>query len=107
MYWRIRYETSLVDGADYRTVVVYKDSQETVKIDPHPAEWTGTFRDDRPINPLRGWPENELTGTIFTVNAWRHDALEVTQPRRVFSCGFGLLLDCSLLASRLLVSSGF
>ena len=107
MYWRIRYETSLVDGGDFRTVVVYKDSQETVKIDPHPAEWTGTFRDDRPINPLRGWPENELTGTIFTVNAWRHDALEVTQPRRVFSCGFGLLLASSLLASRLLVSSGF
>ena len=92
MYWRIRYETSLVDGGDYRTVVVYKDSQETVKIDPHPAEWTGTFRDDRPINPLRGWPENELTGTIFTVNAWRHDALEVTQPRRVFSSDFWLLL---------------
>ena len=40
-------------------------------------EWTGTFRDGRPINPLGAQPENALTGTIFTVNAWRHDALEV------------------------------
>ena len=37
----------------------------------------GTFRDGRPINPLGAAPENALTGTIFTVNAWRNDALEV------------------------------
>lgn len=27
-YWRIRYESSIVDAGDYRTIVVYKDSQE-------------------------------------------------------------------------------
>jgi hypothetical protein len=77
VYWRIRYEPSLADGVSHRTVVVYKDSQSMVKLDPHPAEWTGTFRDGRLINPLGAWPENALTGTLFTVNAWRHDALEV------------------------------
>lgn len=77
MYWRIRYESSMIDGGDYRTIVVYKDSQEIIKLDPAPREWTGTFRDDRSINPIGGFPENEMTGTIFTVNAWRHDALEV------------------------------
>ena len=40
-------------------------------------EWTGTFRDGRAINPLGADPENAVTGTIFTVNAWRNDALEV------------------------------
>jgi hypothetical protein len=39
-YWRIRYESSIVDGGDYRTVVVYKDSQEMIKLDPVPNEWT-------------------------------------------------------------------
>merc|ERR1719320_1060755 len=58
-------------------MVVYKESQELAKKDPKLDEWTGTFRDGRPINPLGAQPENALTGTIFTVNAWRHDALEV------------------------------
>ena len=71
VFWRIRWEE------DFRTLVVYKESQEKVKKDPEVAEWTGTWRDGRPINPLGARPENSLTGTIFTVNAWRHDALEV------------------------------
>ena len=58
-------------------MVVYKESQEKVKKDPLLEEWTGTWRDGRPINPLGAKPENSLTGTIFTVNAWRHDALEI------------------------------
>ena len=71
VFWRVRWEN------DYRHLVVYKESQEKVKIDPELDEWTGTWRDGRPINPLGPQPENSLTGTIFTVNAWRHDALEV------------------------------
>jgi hypothetical protein len=39
--------------------------------------WTGTFRDPRGINPEGGRPENALTGTIWTVNAWRNDPLLV------------------------------
>jgi len=71
VYWRVRWEDN------QRTMVVYKESQELAKKDPKLDEWTGTFRDGRPINPLGAQPENALTGTIFTVNAWRHDALEV------------------------------
>ena len=71
VFWRVRWENN------YRHLVVYKESQEKVKIDPQLDEWTGTWRDGRPINPLGSQPENSLTGTIFTVNAWRHDALEV------------------------------
>lgn len=71
MYWRVRWEDN------YRTMVVYKESQSPVKIDPVGTEWTGTFRDSRPINPLGPQPENAITGTIFTINAWRNDPLVV------------------------------
>merc|ERR1711957_795856 len=58
-------------------MVVYKESQESRKIDPRSDVWTGTFRDDRPINPEGGRPENSLTGTAFIVNAYRNDPLKV------------------------------
>eukprot|EP00656_Telonema_subtile_P019956 TRINITY_DN21146_c0_g1_i1.p1 TRINITY_DN21146_c0_g1~~TRINITY_DN21146_c0_g1_i1.p1 ORF type:complete len:457 (-),score=119.82 TRINITY_DN21146_c0_g1_i1:108-1478(-) len=75
MYWKIRWEASPVDGDEHRTMVVYKDSGSTIQLDP--VEWTGSWRDGRSINTEGARPENEVTGTIFTVNAWRHDALEV------------------------------
>jgi len=71
VFWRIRWEDN------HRTMVVYKESQETAKLDPVKEEWTGTFRDGRGINPLGANPENALTGLIYTVNAWRHDPLVV------------------------------
>lgn len=71
MYWRVRWEDN------FRVMVVYKESQSLVKIDPNATEWTGTFRDSRPINPLGANPENAVTGTIFTLNAWRNDPLIV------------------------------
>jgi len=77
VYWKVRWEASPVDGATMRTMVVYKESQESFKIDPASDVWTGTFRDSKPFNPEKSNPENSLTGTIFTVNAWRNDALEV------------------------------
>ena len=46
-------------------MVVYKESQEKVKKDPDLSEWTGTWRDGRPINPLGSMPENSLTGEAF------------------------------------------
>jgi hypothetical protein len=54
-------------------MVVYKDSQSVTQLDP--VEWTGTWRDAREVNTEGARPENELTGTIFTVNAQRVDAL--------------------------------
>lgn len=71
MYWRVRWEDN------YRVMVVYKESQSMTKLDPVASEWTGTFRDSRSINPLGPQPENAITGTIFTINAWRNDPLVV------------------------------
>ncbi|MEZ4707013.1 MAG: DUF6605 domain-containing protein [Caldilineaceae bacterium] len=78
VFWKIRWEPSM-DGAaeDYRTMVVYKETHDNAKIDPKADEWTGTWRDARPFNPEGPQPENALTGTIFTVNAWRNDPLIV------------------------------
>ena len=97
VYWNIRWESSpfvtefkdtqldddirkklaYLETADPTTMVVYKESQESRKTDPETKMWTGTFRDERRINPQGAWPENSLTGTIFTVNAWRNDPLRV------------------------------
>lgn len=77
VYWKVRWETSPVDGQTMRTMVIYKESQEIVKIDPSREVWTGTFRDSKEFNPEGSYPENALTGTLFMVNAWRHDPLEV------------------------------
>jgi hypothetical protein len=74
LFWRIRWEDN------YRTMVVYKESQEIVKTDPNQTEWTGTWRDSRDINPVGGKPENAVIGNLFTMNAWRNDPLIV--PRR-------------------------
>jgi len=61
MFWKIRWEASPTEsqpqaatdeeGAELRTMVCYKDTQEDVKLDPSPGHWTGTFRDARRINP--------------------------------------------------------
>jgi hypothetical protein len=57
--------------------VTYKETHANAKIDPLPDVWTGTWRDARSYNPEGPKPENALTGTIFTVNAWRNDPLIV------------------------------
>lgn len=78
VFWKTRWESS-IDGAHdaYRTLVTYKETHDNAKIDPVEDVWTGTWRDSRPINPEGPQPENALTGTIFTVNAWRNDPLIV------------------------------
>jgi hypothetical protein len=68
MFWKIRWEPGS-DGADYRTLVCYKESREGLKLDPCPGTWTGTWRDPRFSPPADGGrPENALTGTLFMVN---------------------------------------
>ncbi len=78
VFWKTRWEPS-IDGerAAHRTLVTYKETHDNAKIDPVPDVWTGTWRDSRPFNPEGAQPENALTGTIFTVNAWRNDPLIV------------------------------
>ena len=76
VFWKTRWEPS-IDGDSHRTLVTYKETHDNAKIDPVADVWTGTWRDPRPFNPEGPQPENALTGTIFTVNAWRNDPLIV------------------------------
>ncbi len=77
IYWKVRWEESIDgSGQPYRTLVTYKDSQDHRRLDPE--EWTGLFKEHRSINEEGPWPENALTGTLFTVNAWRNDPLIVS-----------------------------
>ncbi|MSO56134.1 MAG: hypothetical protein EXQ55_04330 [Acidobacteria bacterium] len=90
VYWKTRWEPSIdTSHTPNRTLVVYKEThdrfddhsefitQQGVKSDPKKDEWTGTFRDASPMNPEGPHPENALTGTIFTVDAWRNDVIKV------------------------------
>ena len=78
VFWKTRWEPSIDgEGIPHRTLVTYKETHDNAKIDPVADVWTGTWRDPRPFNPEGPQPENALTGTIFTVNAWRNDPLIV------------------------------
>ena len=78
VFWKTRWEPSIdAEGVPHRTLVTYKETHDNAKIDPVADVWTGTWRDPRPFNPEGPQPENALTGTIFTVNAWRNDPLIV------------------------------
>jgi len=73
VFWKTRWEDN------HRTLVSYKETHDNAKIDPSP-EWTGTWRDPRFSPPADGGrPENALTGTIFTVNGPRTDAIQVPE----------------------------
>lgn len=70
LYYKSRWEAS-IDGSNtpYRTLVCYKETKNSAKIDPLPNVWTGTWRDPRFSPPADGgYAENALSGTIFTVN---------------------------------------
>jgi hypothetical protein len=70
-FWKTRWEPSLDTShtAD-RTLVCYKETLDNRVLDPQdPPTWTGTWRDPRFSPPADGGkPENQLDGTIFTVN---------------------------------------
>jgi WD40 repeat protein len=80
VFWKTRWEDS-VDSTNtpYRTLVCYKETHANAVIDPaDPPIWTGTWRDPRFSPPADGGrPENELTGTIFTVNAGATTSIRV------------------------------
>ena len=84
-YWKIRWENSTdPSGTAYRTLVCYKESRENAKTDPSPV-WTGTWRDPRFSPPSDGGrPENALTGTIFQVDSYRLDAIQIPYERSRF-----------------------
>ncbi len=84
VYWKTRWESSIADGTEYRTLVSYKETkanysltagaQDYANIDPS-NEWTGTWRDLRFVNAVGpdgvthtavgARPENSLTGQLF------------------------------------------
>jgi hypothetical protein len=78
VFWKTRWENSTdASATPYRTLVCYKETAANAKIDPT-AAWTGTWRDPRFSPPADGGrPENALTGTLFTVNGIRNDAIKV------------------------------
>jgi hypothetical protein len=62
-FWKTRW------SADHRTLISYKETHNSAKIDPTPT-WTGSWRDPRFSPPADGGrPENAMTGTLFTVNS--------------------------------------
>ncbi|QEW23412.1 Cadherin domain protein (plasmid) [Paracoccaceae bacterium] len=111
MYWKTRWETSVVDGQEYRTLVCYKETwavsdpsagpDDYYNLDPTDI-WTGTWRDDRFLgNPLAGdagdrppisglidlcnCAENALTGQLFGPDGTGEfgGALDVTEVNAV------------------------
>ena len=81
VFWKTRWEDSISAGATpYRTLVSYKETHAGEKIDPAASIWTGTWRDNRAINPQGSAPENSLTGQLFTANDSGNDfAMKVPQ----------------------------
>jgi hypothetical protein len=83
VYWKTRWEPS-IDGSNtpYRTLVCYKETRHNAPLDPLDASptwtWTGTWRDPRFSPPADGGkPENGLTGTMFQVDSYRSDSIQV------------------------------
>jgi hypothetical protein len=86
VYWKTRWEPS-IDGrlTPYRSLVCYKETRHNAPLDPLDASptwtWTGTWRDLRFSPPADGGkPENNLTGTLFQVDSYRSDAIQIPFP---------------------------
>ncbi len=80
IYWKTRWDVSIVDGEEFRTLVCYKETwahadpnatgEDYFNLDPSDI-WTGTWRDVRfQDNPLAGGtaPEDLLSGQPHTCN---------------------------------------
>ena len=82
VFWRTRLEPSLDSShTPNRTLVTYKMTKmamNPVNGIPDPSgEWTGTWIDPAGAGKGGNTPPNQLTGTVFTVNGYRSDALTV------------------------------
>jgi hypothetical protein len=83
VFWRTRFEPAMSsDATANRTLVTYKmtkiyDSPPNGVPDPS-GQWTGTWMDTHGAGTGGNSPQNALTGTLFTVNGYRNDALTVS-----------------------------
>ena len=79
IYWKTRWASSFDSSATpYRTMVTYKETRQG-PIDPS-SEWTGTWRDPSYGAAAGGGcrPENSLSGTIFQVDSYRLDTIQIS-----------------------------
>jgi hypothetical protein len=82
-FWRTRYEPSISsDATANRTMVTYKMTKMAMTppngvADPS-GQWTGTWMDPAGAGTGGDTPQNQLTGTLFTVNGYRNDAITVS-----------------------------
>nr|WP_249784398.1 DUF4082 domain-containing protein [Bradyrhizobium sp. IC3195] len=77
IYWKTRLAPSIDgSGSANRTLISYKDTHANALIDPT-GQATGNYSDPRFGPPL---PSNELTGTLFAVNAFRYDTITIPYP---------------------------
>jgi len=78
VFWKVRFEDGIGGtSSDARTLVCYKETHASAKIDPVPGIWTGTWRDPRFSGHDGRRPENGLIGTSFSVNGLRNDSIQV------------------------------
>jgi hypothetical protein len=82
-FWRTRLEPAIsTDATANRTLVCYKEtkiSQTPVNGIPDPSgQWTGTWMDPAGAGKGGNKPQNQLSGTLFTVNGYRADAITVS-----------------------------
>ncbi|WP_370058528.1 DUF4082 domain-containing protein [Bradyrhizobium yuanmingense] len=77
IFWKTRLAPSIDgSGTANRTLISYKDTHANALIDPS-GQATGNFSDPRFGAPL---PSNQLTGTLFAVNAFRYDTITIPYP---------------------------
>lgn len=73
VYWETRWENSIdAAGTPYKTLVSYKETWSNADTDV--GNTTSTWRDPE---FGAGDPENSLTGTIFTVDSYRLDTIQI------------------------------
>jgi hypothetical protein len=84
VFWRTELQPSIVDSAANRTLTSYKMTkmefaQPDGIADPS-GQWTGTWMDPAGAGIGGNSPGNQLTGTLFTVNGYNANAINVTYP---------------------------
>ena len=84
VFWRTQLQPSIADGTANRTIDEYKMTKMEFNppdgiADPSGA-WTGTWMDPAGAGTGGGSDQNQLTGTQFTVNGYREDAITISYP---------------------------
>lgn len=84
VFWRTQLQPSIADGTANRTIDEYKMTKMEFNppdgiADPS-GQWTGTWMDPAGAGIGGNSDQNQLTGTQFTVNGYREDAITISYP---------------------------